>query len=307
MTSRFHRAGGASLPAWRSIMYVPVINEKFVNAAHTRGADAIALDLEDSIAQSRKDEARQRVESAAEQVGRDGADVLVRVNRPWRMALRDIEAVVSPRVYALILPKVEEAQHVRVISEVVAEMEAARGMAIGSTRFVALVESAAAFPRMEEIAHADPRIVALSLGAEDFAVSCGMEPDDDGLYVPKMHMLVLARAAGIIPLGFIGTIADYQDLDGLRRATQRARRLGFMGATCVHPGQVAVINESYSPSAQEVEQARRVVEAAAQAAQQGIGALEVDGRMVDAPVVERAHSLLARFEAIEARARRHTG
>ena len=289
----------ASLPAWRSLFFVPVTNDKFVDTAHTRGADAFILDLEDSIAVARKAEARERLAAATEKVGRGGADVLVRINRPWRMAMRDLEAAVSPRVRALVLPKVENAHHIRVVSEIVAELEADRGMVPGSTGLVALVETAEAFPRMEEIAYADPRLLAMSLGSEDFSAACGMVPGHDGLYVPKMHMLVLARAAGILPLGFIGTVADYQDLDGLRTAVKRARQLGFMATTCIHPAQIPIVNEAYGPSADEVAHARRVLEAAAEAERDGLGAYSVDGKMIDFPIVERSRGILARYDAIE--------
>jgi citrate lyase subunit beta/citryl-CoA lyase len=191
-----------------------------------------------------------------------------------------------------------------VLSEVVGEMELARGMAPGTTKFLALVETAAAYPRMEEIAYSDPRLVAMSLGSEDFSASCGMAPSEDGLYVPKMQMLIMARAAGLIPLGFVGTVTNYNDLDGLRTNAQRARRLGFMTATCIHPKQVPVINEAYMSAPAEVDYARRVVEAAARAEQDGVGAYSVDGNMIDFPVVHRARGLLSRHEAIQARLRK---
>lgn len=286
-----------SLPAWRSLLFVPVTNDKFVATAHTRGADALILDLEDSVATARKDEARGRLAAAAETVARGGADVLVRINRPWRLAFRDIEAAVSPRIHSLILPKVENAHHVAVVSEVVGELERARGMAVGTTKLVALVESAEAYPHMLDIANADARVIAITLGAEDFSASCGMVPDEDGLYVPKMQMLVCAKAAGVIALGFVGTVADYKDLDGLRKAAQRARRLGFMASTCIHPAQVPIVNAAYSPSDKEVAHARRVVAAAEAAEAAGVGAYEVDGKMIDFPVVERARKLLAQHEA----------
>lgn len=303
MTTMASASSKRVLPAWRSLFFVPVTNDRFVETAHTRGADALILDLEDSVALARKEEARGRLAAAAEKVSRGGADVLVRINRPWRMAVRDVEAAVSPRIHSLVLSKVANAHHVRVLSEIVGECELERGMAVGTTKFVVLVETADAFPRMEEIANADPRVVAMSLGSEDFSASCGMVPDDDGLYVPKMHMLVLARGAGIIPLGFIGTIADYKDLDGLRAAAQRARRLGFMATTCIHPGQVPIVNEAYGHTAEEIAHARRVVEAAARAERDGVGAYSVDGKMIDFPVVERARGILERHEAIEARGR----
>lgn len=298
---------GRVLPVWRSLFFVPVTSDKFVDTAHTRGADAIVLDLEDSVAPARKQEARERLAAAAEKVARGGTDIVVRINRSWRHAIPDMEAAVSPRIAGLMLPKVENANHVRVISEVVSELEAERGMTVGSTYLIALVESAEAYPRMEEIANADQRVVAMSLGSEDFTASCGMAPEDDGLYVPKMQMLVLARGAGIIPMGFIGTIADYKDLEGLRRATQRARKLGFMATNCIHPGQIPVVNEAYGPSTAEVDAARRVVAAAAKADTAGLGAVELDGRMIDPPVVDRARGVLERYERIAAlEARRRT-
>lgn len=292
------RSRKRSLPAWRSLFFVPATNDRFVDTAHTRGADALIVDLEDSVALDRKDEARERLAAAVEKVGQGGADVLVRINRPWRIAVRDIEAAVSPQVRALVLPKVANAQHVHTVSEIVEELEAERGMTVGSTALVLLVETAEAFPRLEEIAYSDPRVVALSLGSEDFSAACGMVPGDDGLYVPKMQMLILARAAGIIPLGFIGTVADYLDLDGLRAATRRARRLGFMATTCIHPAQIPIVNEAYGPTAEELEHARRVVDAATRAGREGTGAYSVDGKMVDFPVVERARAILERDAAI---------
>ncbi len=276
------------LPPWRSLLYVPVTNDRFIDAAHTRGADAVILDLEDSVALALKSFARDRLAAAVQKVSSSGVEVLVRINRPWRLALRDIEAAVSPNVRALVLPKVDNANHIRVISEMVAELEAERGIPHGSTGLVALVETAEAFSRMEEIAYSDPRLLAMSLGAEDFAASCGMTPSEDALYLPKMTMMILARAAGLIPLGFIGTIADFRDLDGLRTATMRSRQLGFMASSCIHPGQVPIINEAYKPSADEVAQAQRVMAAAAQAERDGVGAYSVDGKMVDFPIMHRA-------------------
>ncbi len=304
MNQTYPNAGKRVLPVWRSLLIFPVTSEKFVSTAHKRGADALILDLEDSIAPSRKDEARACVATAAEIVGRSGADVLVRINSPWRLAIRDLEAVVSPRIYGLVLPKVTNAHHIHVLSEVVAELERERGMEPGTTKFIALVETAQAYSRMEEIANADPRLIAMGVGAEDFSASCGMEPDADGLFVPKMQMLILARAAGILPLGNIYSIADYSDLEGLRNAAMRARRLGFMAVICIHPAQLAVINEAYSPTSQEVEYARRVTAAAASAEAAGVGAYEVDGKMIDPPVVERARTILTRHDAIQSVNRR---
>jgi HpcH/HpaI aldolase/citrate lyase family len=151
-----------SLPVWRSLLFVPVTARRFVDGAARRGADAITLDLEDSVAASEKERARAFVPEAAEIVSRGAADVVVRINRPLRLAVRDIETSVGPGVLALALPKVDSPEHVRLLAEIIDEVEAERGMAPGTTRLIAMVETAAAFLRIAEIARAHPRLCAQS-------------------------------------------------------------------------------------------------------------------------------------------------
>jgi citrate lyase subunit beta/citryl-CoA lyase len=128
-----------------------------------------------------------------------------------------------------------------------------------------------------------------------------MLPEAEGLFMPKQMCVFAARAAGIMPLGFIGTVADFSDLDGFRGTVRRSRRVGFMGASVIHPSQVQILNEEFRPGAQEVEHAGRVVAAYDKALADGVGAVTVDGKMIDVPVVERAKLLLARDAAIAAR------
>src|SRR5438045_5655683 len=131
-----------NLPVWRSLLFVPVTQRRFVDGAARRGADAIILDLEDSVAASEKERARTLVPEAAEVVSRGGADVVVRLNRPARMTVRDLEAVIGPRVQAVALPKAESADHVRLVAEIIDELEAERGMALGTTKMLPMVEPA---------------------------------------------------------------------------------------------------------------------------------------------------------------------
>ena len=291
------------LPVWRSMMFVPVNVEKFVEGAHTRGADVLILDLEDSILPKDKEKARTLVAGAAPRVARSGADVLVRVNRPWRLCVRDLEALVSPQVYGIMLPKAESPEHVHMVAEVLDEVEAERGVPQGHTRIIPMIETAEAFFRMREIAAAHPRNVALTLGSEDFALSAGMVPEAEGLFYPKQQVVFAARAAGVLPLGFVGTVADYKDLEAFRATVRRSRRLGFTGASGIHPSQIPILNEEFRPSDDEVQKARRVVEAFEKAATGPQGAIAVDGKMVAIPVVERARRTLERHEAIERRGR----
>lgn len=295
------------LPVWRSLLYVPANVPRFVEKAHTRGADAIIVDLEDSVLPAEKPAARRLVPEVSAQVGRAGADVLVRVNRPWRQLIPDLEAVVSPAVAALVLPKLADGGHVREIAGVVAELEAERGMAPGHTRFFGLVETAAGLFNLREIAGADPRLVGLSLGSEDFALDVGMAPEPDGLFQPTMDAVFAARAAGILPLGFVGSIAGFGDIEAFRALIQRSAKLGFEGASCIHPAQVPVLNDCFGVTAEALAQAERVIAAFETAEAEGRGSFELDGRMIDIPIVVRAERLLARHRAIQARLARAAG
>ncbi|HET9147708.1 MAG TPA: CoA ester lyase [Acetobacteraceae bacterium] len=291
-----------NLPVWRSMLFVPVIVERFVARAAERGADALILDLEDSIPPGEKERARRLVPEAAKRAGARGADVLVRVNRPWRLLVRDLEAAIGPDVYGLMLPKIESASHLRLIAETVDELEAERGVAPGHTRLIAMLETPGSIFRAQEIAAAHPRLAAVTVGSEDLALGVGMLPEAEGLLFPKQQAIFAARAAGILPLGFLGTVADFADLDVFRAVIRRSRRLGFMGASVIHPSQVAILNEEFSPEPAEVERARRMVSAYDEAMARGLGAVTFEGRMIDVPVVLRARDVLARHAAIKARA-----
>ena len=289
------------LPVWRSLMYVPVNVDKYVDKAHTRGADVIQLDVEDSVPPAEKDRARTLVEAAAKKVRRGGADVVVRINRPLSLAVRDLEHSICPDVDAIACTKVDSASHVRLLDEVVTEREEKRGMAHGHTKFIVMIETADAFFRIHEIVRASDRIVACCIGGEDFALDNNMQPTGEALFYPKQHMIIAANAAGIIPLGFIDSIAGFGDWEKFRKMVRRSRDFGFMGAGCIHPGQVTIVNEEYKPGADEVEYARKVVRMDRQAAASGRGSWSLDGKMIDIPVVVRAEKLIKRYDAIAAR------
>lgn len=282
------------LPAWRSLLYVPASAEKFIAKAHERGADAVILDLEDGVAPAAKPAARAGLPASVASVRRGGADVLVRINRPLRLAVLDIAAAVAAGADGLVCPKITGADHVRLLSELVAESEAEAGRAIGAVRFVALIEDAAALAHAQAIAAADPRIVALGVGGEDLATDLGAEPTPDALDLPKRMGLVAARAAGVLPLGFIGTVAGLTDLEGYRAMLRRSRAIGFACASCVHPAQVPIINEEYGARPEEVERAKRLVAAFEAALAEGKGAVAFEGAMIDKPIVDRARRLIAR-------------
>jgi citrate lyase subunit beta/citryl-CoA lyase len=289
------------LPVWRSLLYVPVNGEKFVDKAHTRGADVLQLDLEDAVPPAEKEKARTLVEKNAARVRRGGADVVVRINQPLSLAVRDLEHSVCPDVDGIAVTKADSASHVRLLDQLVSELEAKRGMKTGHTKFIVMIETADAFTRIDEIPRASPRVAAMNIGGEDFALDINAEPDEDVLLHPKQRMIISARAAGVMPLGFIGTVADFSDWEKFRLMVRRSRRFGFDGAGCIHPGQVKIVNEEYTPSAEEVAYARKVIRMDQEAQAAGRGSFQIDGKMIDIPVVVRAERLIRRYEAIKAR------
>jgi citrate lyase subunit beta/citryl-CoA lyase len=289
------------LPVWRSLLYVPVNVEKFIEKAHTRGADVIQLDLEDAVPPAEKEKARTLVEKNAARVRKGGADVVVRINQPLSLAVRDLEHSVLPAVDGIAITKADSASHVRLLDQLVSELEAKRGMKPGHTKFIVMIETADAFTRIDEIPRASPRVVAMNIGGEDFALDMNAQPDGDVLLHPKQRMIIAARAAGVMPLGFIGTVADFSDWEKFREMVRRARRFGFDGAGCIHPGQVKIVNEEYTPSEEEVAYARKVIRMDQEARAAGRGSFQIDGKMIDIPVVVRAERLVRRYEAIKRR------
>jgi citrate lyase subunit beta/citryl-CoA lyase len=280
-------------PRWRSLLYVPVVSERFVAKAHERGADAVILELEDAVAPSEKERARGLVPDAAAQVGRGGADVLVRVNRPWRLAVRDLEAAIGPHVRGLVLPKVDSAEHVLALAEIAASVEAERGLDAGHTVFFPRIEGPKGLLNVAEICAAHPRVVAVGLGSSDYTIATGMAAGGPGNVTASFLVVNAAVAAGIVPIGLTGAIVGFEDLDGFRRTAEESRALGLRGAPSVHPSQVPILNEVFSPTAAELERARRVVEEYERALAAGEGAITVDGEFVDVPFYEQAKRLLA--------------
>ena len=290
-----------ALPVWRSLLYVPVNVEKYVEKAHTRGADCIQLDLEDSVPAGEKAHARTLVADAAKRVRRGGADVVVRINSPLESALLDLESCICGDVDAIAVTKTENASYVQRIDEAISRLESTRGLPERRTRLIAMVETPAAFFEMPSIARSSARLVAMNIGGEDFALAAGMEPTEETLLMPKQQMIFAARAAGLMPLGFLASVAGFGDWDAFRRMMRRSRQFGFMGAGCIHPGQVPIVNEEYTPSPEETAYARRVIEENAKAAAAGRASFAIEGKMIDIPVVVRAQRLLQRVAAIEAR------
>ena len=290
----------ASPRARRSSLILPVNVPRFVEKASTRDADAIVLDLEDSVPSQEKAAARKLVPPALAVAGRGGAEVLVRVNNDPALLADDIEAVVHPGLDGLSIPKAESAAQVREIVARIERLERARGLTPGHVCLSLAIETPRGFLVAEEIARSCDRIATMSIGVEDFCLELGVEPSPDGLELlyPVAALVTICKAVGVQPTGLVGSIAGFRDLAVFEQAAQRARQLGCEGAGCIHPDQVAVLNRVFTPDPAKVEYARRVVEAFEDGVRRGTASVNLDGKMVDVPVYKRAQVIMARARLV---------
>jgi citrate lyase subunit beta / citryl-CoA lyase len=274
----------------RSLLYVPVSSERFLAKAHERGADAIILDLEDAVAPARKDAARARLGEAVAMARRGGAVIFVRINsEPDRVRL-DAEAACRAGADGLLIPKAREAGAIAALADFLSGIERVIGR--NAMSLVPVIEDAGAVLDARTIATASPRVFALMTGGEDLATALGAEPTPEVLRFPKLMVHLAAKAAGVRSFGLLRTVADYNDLDGIKHSAAEARRHGFDGASCIHPAVVPILNRAFSPSEAELDHARALIAAFDKAQAAGHGAFEFEGRMVDEPVVRRARALI---------------
>ncbi|RPI09871.1 MAG: CoA ester lyase [Zetaproteobacteria bacterium] len=284
----------------RSTLILPVNVPRFVEGAHRRGADAIMLDLEDAVPLQEKDPARRLIREAVSLASRGGAEIFVRVNHDPAHLARDLEASVHADVDGVCFPKTESAREVEHLEAQIADVERIRGIAPGRIEIAPLIESPRGVLNLESIANASRRVRTIALGPEDYCLALGVEPSSDGaeLHYALSRLVTACKAVGIAPLGLMGSIAGFRDLAAFERAASRARDLGCVGASCIHPDQVAVLNRGFSPPAVAVDRARRAVEVFEAGLRNGTASVSVDGAMVDTPVYRRAQQLLDRAAAI---------
>jgi citrate lyase subunit beta / citryl-CoA lyase len=280
------------LPKWRSSLFIPAHEERFIAKAHLRGAEAIILDLEDSVPLEAKGLARAAVITAAARLKDHGLAVVVRVNRDLANCVADLEAALLPAVDAVMLPKVSGPEHITLIGEFMEETEGRAGLDRGAIGIIALVETPAALAMASQIASASPRVIGLAIGTEDFSAVCGFEPTYRNLFGPCQQLILGGRSHRVRVYGLPGSIATIGDGGVFRKSSVQAKEMGFDGVLCVHPRQVEMVNSVFIPTDTELAHARRVVDAFEDGASMGQGAVALDGSMIDLPVVMRAKALL---------------
>lgn len=281
-------------PMIRSFLFVPADNERLLASALTKPCDAVILDLEDGIHASKKESARQTLEASYTRLKAAGKISVVRINGDLNTAITDLRAAVLPGLDLLMLPKVEHPRDVQLLATVVAGLERSAGIPAGHLRFVLQIESALALPKLYEIAAADRRVLGMMLGSEDFSLDCGAIPTPETLMMPSMMVLFACRAAKIQPIGFVGSIAELGAPEVFKARVEQARSLGFRGAVVVHPKYLEIINDCFTPSAAQLEQALKIIQAFEAADANGVGAIQLDGQMIDKPVYQRALDLTGR-------------
>ena len=283
----------------RSLIFVPGNRENMLERARSFDADIIMVDLEDSVPPGEKATARVMARRWVPALQGEGKRVMVRVNSlDTGLTRAELEAVVCPELNGISLGKVESVRDIRTVDALLAPLEAAAGMEVGSLRIIPWIETAKAAWDGRAIAESSQRVVAIAFGAEDFTNDMGIERTDTGeeVSVPRAMVPIAARAGEVGSLD--SPFVRFRDPDALREDARRARRMGYTGKFAIHPAQLEIINETFSPSTEEIAYARRVVEAWDAAESSGRGSLALDGRMVDVPVVKRAQNLLALAQAI---------
>ena len=275
----------------RSKLFVPGARPELFPKALASAADALSFDLEDAVPEAGKAEARRLVGQALQSPDFAASPkiFIVRVNALGTPHFApDLAAVVGPRLDLLNVPKVECAGDIRAAAQALAQLEAGRGLArpIG---LVATIESPRGLRLAAEIASADPRVAGLQIGFADLFEPLGIDRADAAA-VRSIQLAVRLAAGEAGAWACDAAYGAFKDLDGYRAEALAAKRLGYIGKTCVHPGQIAVANEIFRPSDDEIAFARRVVEAAEKTS---AGVFTVDGRMIDAPFIKRARAVVA--------------
>jgi len=282
----------------RSLLFVPGDDTRKLEKAMTAGADALIIDLEDSVAGGRKEDARETAATFLKQAGTDGPRLYLRINDlASGLAEADLDATLAPVLAGIMLPKCCGGADVARLDAMLRLEEARHGLAAGGlTILTVATENAASLFAMGSFAGSSPRLEGISWGAEDLSADLGAETsrDDQGHYTDPYRLartltLLGAMAAGALPIDGVHT--DFRDLDGLRSEARAARRDGFLAKLAIHPAQVPVINEVFAPDPAALAQARAIV--AAFAAQPDAGTIGLDGRMIDRPHLLRARRLLA--------------
>lgn len=277
----------------RSLLFVPGNNQRFIDKAKTLNADIVCLDLEDSVPLSEKEKARMLVKNALSNRNEFISDLYVRVNSfDSNLIHDDMKAILCKGLDGIVIPKVNSMDEVTSIAKVLDEFESSNGISNNSIEIIPSIESARGVVNAYSIASASSRVSAIVFGVFDFLHDMGLEYREDGLgyNYARAKIPVDARAAGVYAIDAIWQRVD--DIDGLIKDAMVAKELGYKGKSIIHPKHIEPVHKVFLPSKEEIEWAKKVVEALEESIKQGRGAVRVDGKMVDAVHYKRAKAIL---------------
>jgi len=284
----------------RAFLYTPGDDPHKIEKACTLKADCVCVDLEDAVSPSKKEEARLIVAHTLGTYDFGKSERLVRINAPSTpLFMPDLRTIVDAIPDGIVIPKAEDANTLQYVDGFLEAFEAKKELPIGLIRLVAIIESARSFVNLKEICEATPRLTALIFGAEDLAVSLGARRSisNQEVFYARSQMVLHAAAYGLDAIDLVCN--NYRDADALRREALEGAQLGYCGKQVIHPNQIAVVQQAFSPTPQEIEKARTVVEEYEQRLEDGKGALGLQGALVDMPVYRQARQLLEKAALIE--------
>ena len=282
----------------RALLYMPGDDRRKIEKATTLGVDCICMDMEDGVAITRKTDARAVIADAMKELDFGSAERCIRINSVGSGFEKfDLAAAVATNPDAIVVPKVESAAQVRSISEYIEMYEVSGRMPAGTIRMLVGVETAKGILNLKEIAKADKRLEAVIFGAEDYAASIGATRTKQATEVLYARSAVVTACAANELQALDMVYIDFRDAEGLRTEAEEGARLGFSGKQIIHPNQVAAVQEAFTPSAEAIEYAQRVVRAFTASQKEGKGAFALDGKMIDMPLLKNAQKVLDRARA----------
>lgn len=277
----------------RTMMFVPASNPNMIVNAQIFKPDCIIFDLEDAMSLKEKDSGRDLIAEALKSIEYPDCEIFVRPNPLYTpFGEEDIRVLVAAGLRNVRPPMIETAEDIKKVDELLTDIEKELGLEIGIVKILGAIETAKGVINAYEIATASPRMIGISFGAEDFTRTIGAERSKTGeeLFVARSKIVLAASAAGIDAIDTV--FSDIDDDEGFRREAEMAKQLGFAGKSIIHPRQINIIHDVFTPSEEDVKHALRVIQAIEEAEGKGLGVISLDGKMVDAPVVARAEKIV---------------
>lgn len=277
----------------RSMLFLPANNPNMIGNGGLLGADSIIFDLEDAVSPDQKDAARELLKHALQYLDFGKCEIIVRINgldTPYWQD--DLQEIIPFRPDVIMLPKVSGPEDIQTLANALTALEQDSHRQVGSTRILALLETALGVENAFAIARSSPRMIGLFLGAEDLTADlrCRRTKEGGEILYARGRIISAARAAGID--AYDTPFTDVSDLEGLAADAAFAKGLGFSGKACISPGHITIVNQTFSPTPQEIAYASDVIAAIEEAKRLGKGAISLRGKMIDAPIVQRARLIL---------------